>query len=163
MLSVQAFKHRINRVPNEKTSLSRCTGYLSQDCRVTIHFPPTIPTIPTLLSLWSLRLCSVLGMHRGEGALHSTPRPPAAAAAAVPAGQEAHDDAAEGDDAADDGLQDAADAADDGHDAVANRGEGGPDLRWGLCVSALRRVQRYVMNELREGKFKKVVCPVPGS
>ncbi|KAK2608688.1 hypothetical protein QQS21_002799 [Conoideocrella luteorostrata] len=48
--------------------------------------------------------------------------------AAVSAGKEPDYDAAERDDSADNGLQDASNAADDCHDAVANGGEGGFDL-----------------------------------
>lgn len=60
-----------------------------------------------------------------------TPRVPPSAStlpAAVAAGQECDDDAAEGDDARDDGLQDAADAANDGHDGVSYCPEKGRDL-----------------------------------
>ncbi|KAK8917395.1 hypothetical protein VCV18_009859 [Metarhizium anisopliae] len=48
---------------------------------------------------------------------------------AVAAGQEPHNDAAEGHHAADNSLQDAADAADNCHDAIAYRGENGLNLQ----------------------------------
>lgn len=48
--------------------------------------------------------------------------------AAVPAGQEADDDAEEGHDGADEGVQDVADARDDGHDGCADGPEDGRDL-----------------------------------
>ncbi|KAF5138252.1 hypothetical protein E5D57_002038 [Metarhizium anisopliae] len=48
---------------------------------------------------------------------------------AVAAGQEPHNDAAEGHHAADNSLQDAADAADNCHDATAYRGENGLNLQ----------------------------------
>jgi hypothetical protein len=51
------------------------------------------------------------------------------ASAAVAAGQEGDDDAAEGDDAVDDGREDSANAADDGHDGVTDGPEEAGDAR----------------------------------
>lgn len=83
---------------------------------------------------------------------HSSMPTTASLAPAIPAGEERHDDAAEGHDAAYDCLENAAYAADDGHDAAAYGGESRPDLNT-LVSRGPRSISGCIMSGTYAGEY----------
>ena len=93
-----------------------------------LHLASTRSLSSSLIHISPPRSHFCVGRARLYSTRRSSPATTASFSTAVAAGEEADDDAAEADNARDDGLEDAADAGDNGHDAVTDRAEHALDL-----------------------------------